>query len=91
MIRLFDGARSADWRLRDVEIRAAPDDAWLVRAVSRMTGIVEGQAIEYPGRLAECPEGHERRIPSRFDATAVELRCAECRRSYRFEARRRPD
>jgi hypothetical protein len=45
---------------------------------------MDGQMIEYPGRVAECPEGHVRSIPSRFDAPVVELRCADCRRGYRL-------
>ncbi len=83
-VRLLDGNAATVWARDDVEIRLAEDDEWEVRAVSRMASSVDGQTIEYPARLAECPEGHVRTIPSRFDAFVVELRCVDCRREYRL-------
>lgn len=83
-VRLIDRDVSAEWAADDVEIRAAPDDAWEVRAVSRLSQSRDGQTIEYPARLAECPEGHVRQIPTRFDADEVVLRCAECGRGYKL-------
>ena len=68
----------------DVEIRNAPDDAWEVRSASRLTLDRDGQRTDYPGRVAECPEGHTRSIPSRFDAAEVMLRCPDCARAWRL-------
>ncbi len=81
---LMKGRATTARPIDEVEIRPAPDDAWEVRAASRLTLEREGQQTDYPGRIAECPEGHERRIPSRFDAAEVDLRCAECNRTYRL-------
>lgn len=85
-VRLMDRGVSAEWAADDVEIRTAADDEWEVRAVSRLSMSRDGQTIEYPARLAECPEGHVRQIPTRFDAGDVVLRCAECERGYRLSA-----
>jgi hypothetical protein len=86
MIRLSYGADRADWPREQVEIRSAGDEEWEVRSPSRVSLVIDGQTVEYPARLAECPEGHLRPIPSRFDAAVVELKCAECRRHYRLVA-----
>jgi hypothetical protein len=83
-IRLLDGSTAAVWPRQHVEIRGAPDDEWEVRSLSRTSDHRDGQAIEYPTRVAECPEGHMRAIPTRFDSAVVELRCADCRRTYRL-------
>jgi hypothetical protein len=85
-VRLTDGSASAVWPREDVEIRAAADDAWDVRALSRLSENRDGQTLDYPARIAECPEGHVRTIPTRFDAAVVALKCAECRRAYRLES-----
>jgi hypothetical protein len=85
-VRLEDGGVSATWDGAHVEIRSVGDDEWEVRAPSRMSLEIEGQTLEYPARLAECPEGHLRPIPSRFDARVVELQCGACRKGYRLVA-----
>ena len=84
IVHLRDGNKIAAWPAEAVEIRAVPDDAWQLQSAARLTGILDGQAIEYPARLAECPEGHTRQIPTRFQQDTVDLRCAECRRAYRL-------
>jgi hypothetical protein len=61
----------------------APDAAWQVRE-SRFHESREGQPLEIAGRVAICPHGHRRAIPTRFDRPLVELRCAECGRAYPF-------
>lgn len=83
-IRLVDRSVAAVWPSHQVEVRNAADDEWELRATSRMSQSVDGQTIEYPARVAECPEGHMRAIPTRFDSHAVDLRCADCRRRYRL-------
>lgn len=83
-IRLVDRDLTAVWPSHHVEVRNAADDEWELRATSRMSQSVDGQTIEYPARVAECPEGHMRPIPTRFDSPAIELRCADCRRAYRL-------
>lgn len=85
-IRLRDGRHAAEWPREQVEVRRAGDEEWEVRSVSRLGMEREGQHLEYPARVAECPAGHVRAIPTRFDAAVVNLRCAECRRSYRLVA-----
>lgn len=59
-------------------------EQWLVAAQSRLRQEIGGEAVEYPGRLATCPRGHVRVLPSRFSRSEFELRCHECRRSYVF-------
>jgi hypothetical protein len=86
LVRLSDGSVTADWAKDDVEIRAVADDEWEVRASPRLSQSRDGQTIEYPARLAECPEGHMRQIPTRFDAAVVALKCVECKRAYRLTA-----
>ena len=86
-MRLLDGRRSAVFRREDVEIRQVADDEWELHSVSRVLQEREGQSIDYPGRLAECPRGHRRPIPSRFDADVVALRCRECGNVYRLVSR----
>jgi hypothetical protein len=85
-IRLRDGSTTAVWPRAEVEIRGAADDEWEIRSASRMALDREGQTLEYPGRVAECPEGHARTIPSRFDRPEVSLTCPACRRQYRLVA-----
>lgn len=60
------------------------EDVWRVAALSRLQHHVAGTAVEYPGRLATCPRGHVRVLPSRFSRTEFQLRCDQCGRSYRF-------
>lgn len=57
---------------------------WLVAAQSRLQQAVEGAELEYPGRLATCPRGHVRVLPTRFSVRQFDLRCTECGRSYAF-------
>lgn len=83
---LRDGKASAAWPCHEVEIRQAADDAWEIRAPSRMDVALEGQMVQIPGRIAECPEGHSRTIPTRFDADVVVLTCRPCGRAYRLVA-----
>lgn len=86
-IRLLDGRRSAVFPRDEVEIRAVPDDEWEIRSATRVQHEREGQSIDYPTRLAECPRGHRRPIPSRFDREIVELRCRDCGSTYRLVSR----
>lgn len=85
-IRLVDGRANAVWPRDEIEVRPAGDDEWLIGAVSRFSEDREGQSIEYPTRLAECPEGHRRPIPTRFDRPVVELLCKACERSYKLKS-----
>jgi hypothetical protein len=59
-------------------------EEWRVAAMSRLRQEVQGEALEYPGRLAACPHGHTREIPTRFSRSEFPLRCAECGRAYIF-------
>ncbi len=83
-VQLRDGRASAVWPRDEVEIRQADDDAWEIRSASRMDVALEGQMMQVPGRIAECPEGHARTIPTRFDAAVVMLTCRTCGRAYRL-------
>jgi hypothetical protein len=65
-----------------------PKDEWVIAAVSRLRHAMEEAAVEYPGRLAACPRGHVRELPTRFSRQSFELRCMACGRSYAF---REPD
>ena len=56
--------------------------AWSVQAVSRIRDARDGQTIEYPARLAVCPRGHVRSLPTRFSSPITQLRCEACTRSY---------
>jgi hypothetical protein len=56
--------------------------AWSVQAVSRIRDARDGQTVEYPARLAVCPRGHVRSLPTRFDRPVAELRCEPCGRVY---------
>jgi hypothetical protein len=85
-IRLLDGRRSAGFPRDEVEIRSVADDEWEVREAARVALEREGQSLDYPSRTAECPVGHRRPIPTRFDRPVVELRCRECDRVYRLNA-----
>jgi hypothetical protein len=55
---------------------------WSVQAISRVRDARDGQTVEYPARLAVCPRGHVRSLPTRFDRPVTELRCESCGRSY---------
>jgi hypothetical protein len=57
---------------------------WVIAAESRLQHAVEGATMEYPGRLATCPKGHIRVLPTRFSRDRFDLRCEECRRNYTF-------
>jgi hypothetical protein len=57
---------------------------WKIAAVSRQRQEIGGESLDYPGRLALCPRGHARLIPTRFSRAEFELHCAQCRCSYRF-------
>ena len=59
-------------------------EEWLIAAQSRLRQEVGGESVEYPGRLATCPRGHVRVLPTRFSKAEFELRCHECRRDYLF-------
>jgi hypothetical protein len=85
-IRLMDGRRSESFSREEVEIRAVGDDEWEIRAAARVALEREGQSLDYPSRTAECPAGHRRPIPTRFDRSVVELRCRECDRAYRLNS-----
>jgi hypothetical protein len=61
---------------------------WTVAAVSRQRQEIDGESLDYPGRLALCPRGHARLIPTRFSRIEFELHCPQCRRSYRFKEKR---
>ena len=56
--------------------------SWSVQAISRIRDAREGQAVEYPARLAVCPRGHVRSLPTRFSRPIEQLRCEACERSY---------
>jgi hypothetical protein len=83
-VMLTTGGVSAEWRREEVEIRGAGDSEWDIRATGRATTDMEGQRLEYPMRIAECPEGHVRQIPTRFTVRTVTLTCRDCGRSYRL-------
>jgi hypothetical protein len=55
-----------EWRLRD----------------SRLVEERDGVSLDFAGRIAICPAGHPRTIPTRFDHAVTELRCRDCNRSY---------
>jgi hypothetical protein len=57
---------------------------WQIAAVSRLQQDVGGQEVDYPGRMATCPRGHVRVLPTRFSRSEFELKCEECGRSYTF-------
>jgi hypothetical protein len=61
---------------------------WVVAARSRLQQQLGTESVEYPGRLATCPKGHVRALPSRFSRREFPLRCHTCRRDYTF---REPD
>jgi hypothetical protein len=83
-IRLIEGRRSRTFRRSELETRPAADDEWEIRSAARAAQDREGQSIDYPTRVAECPAGHQRPIPTRFDQAVVELKCRSCNRSYRL-------
>ena len=85
-IVLRDGRTQAAWPAAEVEVRAAADDEWEILSAARMDIALEGQSFQIPGRIAECPEGHSRSIPSRFDRAVVMLKCASCGRAYRLRS-----
>jgi hypothetical protein len=58
---------------------------WHIAAQSRLQQDLEsGEPVEYPGRLATCPKGHVRALPTRFSRSEFVLRCHACRRDYMF-------
>jgi hypothetical protein len=63
------------------------DGEWVIAALSRLQQQVGGTQVDYPGRLATCPRGHIRVLPSRFSRSEFELRCTECRTGYTFRER----
>jgi hypothetical protein len=71
------------WRKKHDDVPEAAE--WQVRE-SRFHDHREGQPLDIAGRVAVCPRGHRRAIPTRFDRPVSELRCAECARSYPFPA-----
>lgn len=83
-IVLRDGRTAATWPAGELEVREAADDEWEIRSAARMDVSLEGQMVQIPGRVAECPEGHARSIPTRFDAAVVMLKCVACGRAYRL-------
>lgn len=85
-VMLTTGGTSAEWPRTAVEIRGVGDSEWEIRARGRGSAEMEGQRVEYPTRIAECPEGHAREIPTRFSAGTVMLACRDCGRSYRLPA-----
>lgn len=85
-VRLLNGKASSEWPREKVDVRPAPDDEWELREVLRTTESRAGQALEYPTRMAECPEGHKRALPTRFRGDVVQLTCKECGRAYRLRA-----
>jgi hypothetical protein len=58
---------------------------WSVRAAARVQDARDGQTIEYPARIAVCPRGHMRTLPTRFSQPVRSLRCETCNRSYDIE------
>jgi hypothetical protein len=56
--------------------------SWSVQAISRIQDARDGQTVEYPARLAVCPRGHVRSLPTRFSRPVLSLRCEACDRSY---------
>jgi hypothetical protein len=57
---------------------------WVIAARSRLQQQIGGAELSYPGRLATCPRGHVRVLPTRFSRREFMLRCDECGRSYSF-------
>lgn len=57
---------------------------WVVAARSRLQQQVAGADLTYPGRLATCPRGHVRVLPTRFSQREFQLTCDECGRSFLF-------
>lgn len=84
---LRNGRHAAAWPVAEVEVRSVADDQWEIRAERRMDVALEGQMVQIPGRIAECPNGHARQIPTRFDADEVQLKCTPCGRTWRLVSR----
>lgn len=57
---------------------------WVVAAQSRLQQQRGGAELDYPGRLATCPRGHVRILPTRFSRREFMLQCGECGCSYAF-------
>jgi len=74
------------WFRKRAEQPSHEGGQWLVQAVSRVRDARDGQTVEYPARLAVCPRGHVRSLPTRFDTPVTELRCTVCNRSYAIAA-----
>ena len=72
MLRWFRGKRRAE----------GEQGTWQLKTSARLQDNLDGQTLEYPGRVVECPRGHARVIPTRFDRPIAELTCRECGRTY---------
>jgi hypothetical protein len=70
------------FRKRETKEPQPEGGEWRVQAISRVRDARDGQTVEYPARLAVCPRGHVRSLPTRFDRPVLELRCEGCNRSY---------
>jgi hypothetical protein len=71
------------WFRKKKEADTVPEGAtWRVQPVARIQDARDGQTVEYPARLAICPRGHTRSLPTRFDRPVTALRCEACGRSY---------
>jgi hypothetical protein len=62
---------------------------WIVAASSRLQNELGGASVEYPGRVATCPRGHVRVLPTRFSRAEFLLSCEHCGRSYLFREQSR--
>jgi hypothetical protein len=58
---------------------------WTVMSAARLQQEMGGEAVDYPVRLAVCPKGHARSIPTRFSRAQFELKCPTCKRAYPFD------
>jgi hypothetical protein len=70
------------WFRKRREVPEEVTGGWSVQAVSRLKDARDGQTVEYPARLAVCPRGHVRSLPTRFSQPVTALRCEACERSY---------
>lgn len=74
------------WFRKKKEEAAIPEGAtWRAQPIARIQDARDGQTVEYPARLAVCPRGHTRSLPTRFDRPVTSLRCNDCARSYPIE------
>ncbi len=70
------------FKKREAKVVVPEGAEWKVQAVSRMRDARDGQTIEYPARMAVCPLGHVRSLPTRFSQPVTSLRCESCNRAY---------